>query len=168
MSRIFWVGLGCRRGTSAALIRYAFDAICSSCKIEFAEIAGIATLERKSDEAGLIEFNRGQRWPVCLLTAADLKNCSVPTPSSKIQSAVGTASVAEAAALTAAKNDGGAHAITQLVALKRSFCLAQEPGAVTLAIAQVLSFQYRERHLPHNLAFNTKQDTQHNIKLNHR
>jgi cobalt-precorrin 5A hydrolase / precorrin-3B C17-methyltransferase len=149
--RRLWIGVGCKRGTSVALIQHAFETTCQTCGLDRAEISGIATLDRKVAEAGLLEFGRTHLWPIRFFTATELKVCTVPNISPSAQVAIGIPSVAEAAALTAARlpYEGGKGA-AQLIALKRSFRLAHEPGAVTFAIAQTLDESFVESSLKLN------------------
>jgi len=109
-------------------------------------IAGIATIDTKVSEVGLIELCRLHHWPLKTFSAAILQTVSVPNPSAMSEKAMGTASVAEAAAVCATLNLS--HAIEEsgasrhqgvnltLVVPKQVFRLEGEPGAVTVAVAQ--------------------------------
>jgi cobalamin biosynthesis protein CbiG len=131
---VLWVGIGCKRGTSATLIQSALEAICRDYFLEMVAIAGVATLERKADESGLLEFCRRQQLPIRFFSATALNRCSGTHPSARIETAVGTGSVAEAAALLAAGQHHGA--VPVLIVPKQSFQCHPGSGAVTLAIAQ--------------------------------
>ena len=135
-SKTLWLGLGCRQNTSTALFQYAFEAMSYSYGLQTDAFIGIATSERKSAEAGLLEFSRLRGWSILFLAAADLARCRVPNPSKKAQSAVSLPSVAEAAALTAAGGGVGSFPPVHLLVPKQSFQLPQQYGAVTLAVAQ--------------------------------
>ncbi|MEM9007449.1 MAG: cobalamin biosynthesis protein, partial [Cyanobacteria bacterium P01_F01_bin.86] len=100
--RVLWVGLGCERGTSQALIEWAIAEICQSRHLAMAAIAGIATLDLKADETGLVKLCQDHVWPLRCFTAAELSAIAVPNPSEIVAQAVGTPSVAEAAATLAA------------------------------------------------------------------
>jgi cobalamin biosynthesis protein CbiG len=128
-----WVGIGCKRGTSAELIHHAFDTVCRDYSLDRRSIAGVATLKGKEAEAGLLEFCQTWQWPISFLSAAELRNCSGLHCSVRVEVAVGTPSVAEAAALLAAMQNGIA---PRLVVPKQSFQWRRGSGAVTLAIAQ--------------------------------
>lgn len=130
---VLWLGIGCKCGTSAALIRHAIDTVCQDYCLSKAAIACVATLEGKEAEMGLLEFCAAQQWPISFLSVAALRGCSGPHPSARAKAAVGTPSVAEAAALLTAKRNG---AVSLLVVPKQSFQWIHESGAVTLAIAQ--------------------------------
>ncbi|MFI6363721.1 cobalamin biosynthesis protein [Nocardia sp. NPDC050630] len=89
------VGLGFRPGTSSGRILDALREVMGDrC------IACLATIDRRAEEL----FAAADRLGVSIrtFTAAELARVEVPNPSSRTQDALGTASVAEAAALLAA------------------------------------------------------------------
>jgi cobalt-precorrin 5A hydrolase/precorrin-3B C17-methyltransferase len=65
-------------------------------------VAGLASVDRKGDEAALLALSERHGWPLRLFDADTLAAVSVPNPSGAVAEAMGTASVAEAAALRAA------------------------------------------------------------------
>jgi cobalt-precorrin 5A hydrolase/precorrin-3B C17-methyltransferase len=97
-----WIGLGCRRGTAQESIADAVMSVCQRYKVDLAAIAGLATLATKVNEPGLLAFSHSQHWPILYFAAQHLQNSSVPSPSNIVALAIGSPSVAEAAALTAA------------------------------------------------------------------
>ncbi len=100
--RTLWVGIGCIRGTSAQLIANAIEEVCHQHHLSTAAIAGIATITLKADELGLLEFCQQHQLPLKTFSAEVLGQLTVPNPSAVVAQAVGTPSVAEAAALAAA------------------------------------------------------------------
>jgi cobalt-precorrin 5A hydrolase / precorrin-3B C17-methyltransferase len=139
--RVLWIGIGCERGTSQALIEHGVNTVLREQGFAPEAIAGIATLDLKADEVGLLEFSTAHQWPLSYFAPEDLKDCPVPHPSEVVEAAVGTPSVAEAAALKAADRVAPS-LVTQppsLVAPKQVFRLPGEVGAVTVAIAQSAS-----------------------------
>ncbi|MEB3210243.1 MAG: precorrin-3B C(17)-methyltransferase, partial [Leptolyngbyaceae bacterium] len=100
--RVLWVGVGCERGTSREVIEYGIQQACRSAHLAEGAIAGIATLDIKADEVGLVELCGDRQWPLRCFSASELNGITVPTPSEVVRQEVGTASVAEAAALMAA------------------------------------------------------------------
>jgi cobalt-precorrin 5A hydrolase / precorrin-3B C17-methyltransferase len=100
--RVLWVGIGCERGTSTALIAHAVQQVLQQNHLAAAAIAGIATIDRKADEVGLIEFSHDRQLPLRCFPATVLSTIPVPNPSAIVAAEVGTPSVAEAAALLAA------------------------------------------------------------------
>ncbi|MGF1481524.1 MAG: precorrin-3B C(17)-methyltransferase [Cyanophyceae cyanobacterium] len=126
--RVLWVGVGCERGTSARTIAAAVEQVCQRAHLAQEAIAGVATIALKADEAGILKLCR-DRFPLKTFSAAQLRQVAVPTPSEVVEQAVGTPSVAEAAAMLACSE-------SHLLVPKQVFRLEGEPGAVTVAIAQ--------------------------------
>ncbi len=134
--RVFWVGIGCERGTSKELIETAIAQVCRSNHFAEGAIAGIATIDIKADEVGLVELCRDRHWPLRTFPADILRTVNVPNPSTVVEKEVGTPSVAEAAALLAANGDIGVQGLAPLRVAKEIFKSDGQPGAVTIAIAQ--------------------------------
>lgn len=145
--RVLWVGIGCERGTAPAVIATAVTQALQSQDLAAGAIAGVATIDLKADEAGLLAFCRDRDLPLRCFTAEQLQSVSVPTPSATVAAAVGTPSVAEAAALLAADQAGcvlGAGPAPCLLVPKQIVRQPDQPGAVTVAIAQA-SVEYTGR-----------------------
>ncbi|MDX2229344.1 MAG: precorrin-3B C(17)-methyltransferase [Leptolyngbyaceae cyanobacterium bins.349] len=131
--RVLWVGIGCERGTPKSVIDHAIHQVLRSHDLTEAAIAGIATIDLKADEVGILEFCQARSLPLRCFTAADLATVPVPNPSPVVKAEVGTPSVAEAAALLAAQIPPS-H--PHLLVSKQVFRLDHQPGAVTIAVAQ--------------------------------
>jgi cobalt-precorrin 5A hydrolase/precorrin-3B C17-methyltransferase len=125
-----WLGVGCERGTSLALLEQAVDDALKEAGLAVEAVAGLASLELKGDEPALLALSRGRDWPLRLYPADRLVTVAVPNPSERVRQEVGTASVAEAAALAAA----GAEA--ELLLQKRIMRGSPGSGAATIAIAR--------------------------------
>ncbi len=97
-----WIGLGCRSGISEADLATAIQQICQRYGLVEARIAGVATLQTKLSEAGLVQLCAKQDWRLYGFSAARLAQVQVLYPSDRVAAKVGTSSVAEAAALLAA------------------------------------------------------------------
>ncbi len=136
--RVLWVGIGCERGTSRELIETAIGQVCRSHHLAKQAIAGIATIDIKADEVGLVELCRERNWPLRTFPAEVLRSVNVPNPSDVVDKEVGTPSVAEAAALVAANGNShlGTQSLAPLRVAKQIFRSEGQPGAVTVAIAQ--------------------------------
>jgi cobalt-precorrin 5A hydrolase / precorrin-3B C17-methyltransferase len=144
--RVLWVGIGCERGTPQQVIEAAVQTAFRQHKLAEAAIAGVATIDLKADEIGLVEFCKRHNLPLRCYSAETLRDIPVPTPSTVVAAEVGTPSVAEAAAILAAtqfqsptehhpeKVDAAASPI--LCVPKQIFRLEGQPGAVTIAVAQ--------------------------------
>jgi cobalt-precorrin 5A hydrolase/precorrin-3B C17-methyltransferase len=127
--RVLWVGIGCERRTSQQLIETAIEQVCQEHQLAESAIAGIATIDIKADEVGLLQVCRNRNLPLKTFTSDILRSIDVPNPSAIVAAEVGTPSVAEAAALSAAN-------VSSLVVNKQIFRAEGQPGAVTIAIAQ--------------------------------
>lgn len=125
-----WLGIGCERDTSLALLQRLVNRRLEALDLAEEAIAGLASIDRKADEPALLELARQRNWPLRWLPAASLSAVPVPTPSAVVAAEMGTASVAEAAALIAA---GPGARLLQVKAIERAG--PGERGAATLAIA---------------------------------
>lgn len=102
--RVLWVGVGCERGTSRELIAAAIGQVCQANNLAEEAIAGIATIDLKADEVGILELCRERSWSLRTFPAEILRSVEVPNPSKVVEAEVGTPSVAEAAAICAFEN----------------------------------------------------------------
>jgi cobalt-precorrin 5A hydrolase/precorrin-3B C17-methyltransferase len=134
--RVLWVGIGCERGTSRQLIETAIQQVCQSHHLAVGAIAGIATIDIKADEVGLVELCRDRNLPLQTFPAEFLRSVPVPNPSVVVDKEVGTPSVAEAAAIVAANSNLGAQSLAPLLVEKQIIRAENQSGAVTIAIAQ--------------------------------
>ncbi|MBW4516213.1 MAG: cobalamin biosynthesis protein [Timaviella obliquedivisa GSE-PSE-MK23-08B] len=130
LPKTLWVGIGCQRHSSRLLIELAIAQVCQSHHLLETAIAAIATLDRKADEAGLVEYCRDRHLSLLSFTAAELSQIPTTCSSPRTQALVGCPSVAEAAALLAAPL--GAN----LCVTKQTFRHEDYLGGVTVAIAQ--------------------------------
>ncbi|MFM6405185.1 MAG: cobalamin biosynthesis protein [Microcystis sp.] len=96
---VLWLGIGCIRGTEKAVIDKAIRDVFKRYHLSLAAIAGIATLDIKANERGLIAYCQEQGLPLKTFTAEELRDINVPNPSAIVHKKEGTPSVAEAAAL---------------------------------------------------------------------
>jgi|GEM_PF-525039 len=99
--RVLWVGIGCEGGTGRELIETAIKQVCRAYHLAESAIAGIATIDTKAGEVGLLELCQARNWPLKTFGADILSSVEVPNPSNIVVKQVGTPSVAEAAALCA-------------------------------------------------------------------
>jgi cobalt-precorrin 5A hydrolase/precorrin-3B C17-methyltransferase len=127
---MLWLGVGCERHTSAELIEQAVSAVLAEHGLAREAVAGLASLDLKGDETGLLALAAAGQWPLRLFAAGTLAEVPVPSPSARVAAEVGTASVAEAASLLAA----GPRA-TLLVGKRIRRAGPGQRGAVTVAVA---------------------------------
>ncbi|MGY1843137.1 Rv2231c family pyridoxal phosphate-dependent protein CobC [Modestobacter sp. SYSU DS0875] len=89
------VGVGAASGVTAEEVLAAVDAVLPA----DAGSVGLATLDARAAEPGLREAAERRGWPLAGHPAPALAAVPVPAPSARVAAAVGTGSVAEAAAL---------------------------------------------------------------------
>ena len=99
------LGLGCDRGTPAATIARCLAEALAACGATPADVAAVASIDLKADEAGLAEIARDHGWTIRFYPASALAAVDVPNPSETVRKYTGTPSVSEAAALLAAGAD---------------------------------------------------------------
>ena len=92
-------GVGCSRGARAGEILALLDRALEVAGLSKKSVASLASVEAKSDEAGLLEAAQELGVPLRFHAAEELSAMDVPNPSSVVRDAVGTPSVAEASAL---------------------------------------------------------------------
>ena len=98
------VGVGCRKGTSAARIVAAIREALSRADAALGQVACLASADLKRKEAGLIEAARKMRVPLRFIPADDLRRCRREFTHSKfVQDKVNLPAVAEPAALLAGR-----------------------------------------------------------------
>lgn len=98
-------GIGCDRNTSLETLEEALDKALQQCNMKLSAVAGLASIDKKSDEAGLLQLAKKYNWPLHFYPAKELAQIQVPNPSEVVRKYMGTPAVAEAAALKAANTD---------------------------------------------------------------
>ena len=93
------LGIGCDRGTPAATIALAIEQALAACGARVDDVAAVASIDLKADEAGLLEVAQTNGWKIAFYSAAELAVVDVPNPSETVRRHTGTPSVSEAAAL---------------------------------------------------------------------
>ncbi len=99
------LGIGCDRGTSVSTIALAVEQALAACGAGLVDVAAVASIDLKSDEAGLLDYARANGWNIVFYSAAELAVVDVPNPSETVRRHTGTPSVSEAAALLAGNVD---------------------------------------------------------------
>lgn len=103
------VGVGASAGVSADEIDAAIDAALADAALSPQSVAALATVEAKAHEPAVVEVARRRGVALRAHPAAALAGVDVPNPGEAATAAVGTPSVAEAAALVdAGAGDAGA------------------------------------------------------------
>jgi cobalt-precorrin 5A hydrolase/precorrin-3B C17-methyltransferase len=104
---VLWLGLGCERHSSESLLERLVVETLAGAGLAEAAVAGLASAERKGDEPALLALAERRGWPLRLFSAEELAAVAVPNPSAAVARELGTASVAEASALLAARAAAG-------------------------------------------------------------
>ncbi len=99
------VGIGCDRGTPLDTLQQALAEALTLAGATVGDVAAVASIDLKRDEAGLVALAETHRWTVVFYPAAQLATVPVPHPSETVRRHTGTPSVAEAAALLSAGTD---------------------------------------------------------------
>jgi cobalt-precorrin 5A hydrolase/precorrin-3B C17-methyltransferase len=127
------IGLGASRGVPAAEVSALIDQALDEAGLSPRSVRAVATADLKADEEGLVTAVRERGWPLVTFPAADLARVPVPHPSETVRAAVGTPSVAEAAALLAASHP----AFTSNISLKNLAVPKRITARATLAVARI-------------------------------
>ncbi|MFE7339448.1 Rv2231c family pyridoxal phosphate-dependent protein CobC [Streptomyces griseus] len=98
-ARSLVVGVGARRGASGDAVFALIEAVLSGAGLDAADVVEVATVDVKGDEPGIVGAAARLGVPVRTHPAGALAAVRVPHPSGAVGAAVGTPSVAEAAAL---------------------------------------------------------------------
>ncbi|MFJ9113285.1 Rv2231c family pyridoxal phosphate-dependent protein CobC [Streptomyces sp. NPDC102283] len=98
-ARSLVVGVGARRGAPDDVVFALIEAVLSGAGLDAADVLEVATVDAKGDEPGIVGAAARLGVPLRTHPAGALAAVRVPHPSDAVGAAVGTASVAEAAAL---------------------------------------------------------------------
>ncbi|MDP9795276.1 cobalamin biosynthesis protein CbiG [Catenuloplanes nepalensis] len=114
------VGVGVRPQTTGDELAGLIDAVLTDREIAPGAVVALATLDRRADHPAVRAVAAARGWPVIGYSAGELGAVATEAAGSpRVQAAVGTPSVAEAAALLAAAEPGG-HAAAHLIVTKRT------------------------------------------------
>ena len=126
------IGIGCVRNTDEKMIQRAIEESFSQNGLSLLSIAGIATIDKKNDEIGLLNLSKRNEWPIYFFTALELSKVNIPNPSNVVMHEMGTASVAEAAAVLKGGDAG------KLIQDKQIYYSNEDEfGGVTIALVEV-------------------------------
>jgi len=125
------VGVGASKGAPVDEVLGLVESAVRDAGLSLASLAELATVDAKSDEPGIVEAARRLGVPLVTYSAEELAAVEVPNPSEAPLSAVGTPSVAEAAALV-----GGGEL---LVPKRKSERADGRPAMATCAVVRRLA-----------------------------
>jgi cobalt-precorrin 5A hydrolase/precorrin-3B C17-methyltransferase len=135
------VGVGASRGVTAAEVGALIDDALAGAGLSPRSVRLAATVDLKADEEGLLEAVRRRNWQLAFFPAADLAAVPVPNPSETVRSATGTPSVAEAAALLAARGpaspDGHGLVVTKRTSARATVAVARARPRGHLAVVGI-------------------------------
>ncbi|MBT2900271.1 Rv2231c family pyridoxal phosphate-dependent protein CobC [Streptomyces sp. McG3] len=98
-ARSLVVGVGARRGAPGDVVFALIEAVLSGAGLDAADVLEVATVDARADEPGIVGAAARLGVPLRTHPAGALAAVRVPHPSGVVGAAVGTPSVAEAAAL---------------------------------------------------------------------
>ena len=106
MPKILHLGIGCRRNTPLENIEALVLPTLEELKLDLRCIAGLASVDLKKDEQGLLAFAKKYHWPITFYTAEELNQLEGEfTPSAFVKSVVGVSNVCERSAVKDAGNN---------------------------------------------------------------
>lgn len=98
-----FLGMGCDRGASLQTLNEAVDQALATIEYGRDAVVGLASIDKKSDEEGLLALAEQQSWKLEFFSAEQLAKVDVPNPSEVVRKYMGTPAVSEAAAILAAE-----------------------------------------------------------------
>ena len=105
--QMIWLGIGCKRGTASIKIAAAIEHFLEKNKIDRRSIAGLASIDVKAKEKGILEVAIENHWTFQTFTARQLQDQKGDfTASAFVNSQVGVDNVCERAAVCAASEEG--------------------------------------------------------------
>ena len=106
--RINYIGFGCRAGVEKHEFEEVVRILAEESGINPMTIAGIASIDIKKDEKGMLEFSREKKWPIRFFSKEKIRTVynEELEISSRVEEKIGVYGVCEPAALLAAENRG--------------------------------------------------------------
>lgn len=105
--KVHILGIGCKKGTSAGIIKQRVLEELDKLQIDLRSVCAIASIELKKDEAGLLEFAESNRIPIHFYSSEELSALEGAfTPSAFVSQITGVENVCERAAFQLAKEKG--------------------------------------------------------------
>lgn len=129
--RIYGVGIGCNRGTSADEIHALLQDLLESQNIHPKSLQVFGTIDMKSDEAGILDVASRFSRPLFFFSKERLSEVTVPNPSGVVLKFVGTPAVAEPSAILAISQSPPPWKGKPLLAVEKI-----KSGNVTLALSK--------------------------------
>lgn len=111
--KVLCVGVGARRGVAKEVVLKLIQSVFEKHDLALESIACLASVDAKKDEIGIVEAAEALGVPFVTFAAENLDDVDVPNPSEAPMQAVGTKSVAEAAALLCASRHHDARLVVE-------------------------------------------------------
>lgn len=127
------VGMGASRGVAVDEVGELADTALADAGLSATAVACLATADVKADEPGLVAAAAERQWDLVTIPAARLAATEVPNPSRVVADAVGTPSVAEAAAL----HLGGELVVEKRRSARATVAVARRPVIGHLALVSL-------------------------------
>ena len=128
------VGIGCNKHTTSTEIEKTVKRFFNEWGLSFQSIKRIATVDKKSDEKGIISFVHKHNFEIEFFSAQKLNKVNCPTPPSRrVLKAIGSKGVCEPAALLGA-------GVKTLLYPKR------KTANVTVAVAEISLERYLKQN----------------------
>jgi cobalt-precorrin 5A hydrolase len=96
--KVIILGIGCNRGTSAEEIQSVIQETLDELKFSIKSVKGIATIDLKKDEQGLLETVSKYDWNFTFYTPEELNHATISEPSETVFTYTGAYGVSEPAA----------------------------------------------------------------------
>ncbi len=100
--QVLYIGFGCRRGADLEEFQEVIDDLVKEHNIHIEAIAGVASIDLKNNEVGLLKIADKYNWPASFFTKEQINAICPAVEASKIYAKVGVYGVCEPAAMLAA------------------------------------------------------------------
>lgn len=127
------LGVGASRGVPADEVGGLIDGALDGAGLAPASVHVVATIDAKAGEQGILDAVARRGWRLTTLPAERLAGIDVPNPSAVVSAAVGTPSVAEAAAL----HLGGELVVAKSRSARATVAVARRPARGRLALVSL-------------------------------
>jgi len=134
LDRDLVMGIGCSSGASADDIQKLAREALAETGASFESVVEIASIDAKREEPGLLDFAARWHQPLRWFSSSELRAVETPNPSANVAEAVGTPSVAEAAALLAS---GGRLVVPKRKSANVTVAVARRARAGRLAVVGI-------------------------------
>ncbi|MDH4263415.1 MAG: cobalamin biosynthesis protein [Spirochaetia bacterium] len=103
--KVIGIGIGCNRNTTEAEIENVVFETLRELKFNIKSVRGLASIDLKSNEAGLISFCNNMKWPIVFYNARELNTVTIENRSDTVFKHTGAYGVSEPAAKMYTKNE---------------------------------------------------------------